>query len=125
MRNLDQIRASNALKVCRNSFAGEEDGNILDNFPALVINNGLMAALGFCWMKAGKGKTQGFDLLGNAIAQHLSCDEIGLVEEKNCQLDGLIHYLSSQNSTRLQLCTAESLAYLNYLRRFVKANRNK
>jgi CRISPR/Cas system CMR-associated protein Cmr5 small subunit len=120
MRNLDQLRAATAIKFQNREFGGEEGGNILDGFPALVVNNGLMAALAFCMMKAGKGK--GYKTLGEAVVAHLTDKNLNLGLSPNTQdLQGLLDFLSKADSDVLRVCTAETLMFLNFLRRFVKA----
>lgn len=120
MRNLDQLRAATAIKFQKREFGGEEGGNILDGFPALVVNNGLMAALAFCMMKAAKGA--GHKTLGEAVVSHLTDKNLNLgLSPKTQDLRGLLEFLSNADSDVLRVCTAETLAFLNFLRRFVKA----
>ena len=110
MQNLEQIRAKNALDAISGIKEGGRDGgDVLSGFPALIINNGLLATIAFS-MKQGGGYAQ----TCGAIARHLQ--SIGLIPENV----GLITYLSNGNSTQLRLCTAEALAYLAYLKRFGK-----
>ncbi|GAB4108395.1 MAG: hypothetical protein Kow001_05400 [Acidobacteriota bacterium] len=121
MRNLDQLRAATAIKFRDKEFGGEEGGNILDGFPALVVNNGLMAALAFCLMKAAKGK-EGYKALGEAVVAHLTDKNLNLgLNLKSQDLEGLLDFLSNADSDVLRVCTAETLAFLNFLRRFVRA----
>lgn len=118
MKNRDQIRARNALKAIAGgqSFRGVQAGDALSGFPALVINNGLMAALAF-----SKSRKEGYVSICDAIAQHLADAEIDLIPEGANSLDRLLKVLSDGDSTLLRLCTAEALEYLNFLRRFAKA----
>lgn len=130
MKNLEQIRARNALtmmgKYCdrKKQDNGDEDeeskyGDALTGFPALIIDNGLLAALAYGWAK----KKQHL-MICNDIAQHLASDDIRLVGEMANNVKGLLDYLKDKDSTALRLCTAEALAFLNYLRRFVKADKH-
>lgn len=111
MKNRDQIRARNALTGVRGK--GAAGGEILSGFPALVINNGLLSTLAFCIDK-GKGHEQ----ICQLIAEHLADREIALYRpDAGANPRGLLDYLTSNDSTQLRLCTAETLAYLNYLKR--------
>jgi len=120
MRNRDQIRAKNALDALRkyNHFKGVKGGDPLTGFPALIIGNGLLSAIAFC--KKSKG---GWLDICNAIATHLGDSEIGLLPG-GVNVDGMLEYLIKEDSGSLRLCTEEAIAYLNYLRRFAKADNN-
>ncbi len=110
MINREQIRARNALKEgIKSKGSGEEGGDALSGFPALVMNNGLLATLAFSEQKKG-----GYIAICKAIEAHLK--EIGLVPANTA----LLAHLTESDSATLRLCTAEALAYLNYLRRFGK-----
>lgn len=118
MMNREQIRARNALKALKkyNHFKGKKGGDPLTGFPSLIVGNGLLAAIAFC--KKNKG---GHADMVNAVAEHLADSEISLLTEHQPNLDGLLTYLTMRDSADLRLCTAETLAYLNYLRRFSKS----
>lgn len=124
MKNRDQVRAKNALEAIdgRATYRGIEGGDALSGFPALVISNGLLATLAF-----SKSKGQEYPKICAAVARHLADREIALIPSLPSQddpvaaMDHLIKALTSGDSDLLRLCTAETLAYLNYLRRFVKA----
>ena len=114
--NLDQVRARNALKALkdRGDVGGKKGGDALSGFPALVVNNGLLATLAFSRKQGG-----GHAAICTAIAEHLQAPEIALLKGA-ATLDGLLNHLTAGSSEDLRLCTAEALAYLNYLRRFAK-----
>lgn len=110
MINREQIRARNALKSgIKSKGSGEEGGDALSGFPALVMNNGLLATLAFSEQKKG-----GHLAICGAIETHLK--DVGLVPQGASLRD----HLANSDSGTLRLCTAEALAYLNYLRRFGK-----
>ena len=120
MRNLEQIRASHALEFYANNGStalhGEEQGDVIRGLPALVIGNGLLATLAFAKMK-GKG----FATYANAIASYLASPAPqgpAVVSATARDVDGLLRYLSAADSLVLQHATAETLAYLAYLKRF-------
>lgn len=112
MKNREQIRARNALRALENNrnLKGQGDGNVLSGFPALIVNNGLLATLAFS-LKGG-----GHQAIMDAIEEHLRDPEISLLPEN----EELRIYLTESDSDQLRLCTAEALAYLNYLKRFAK-----
>lgn len=105
MINLDQIRAQNALKA-------KADKKGADKLPALIVNNGLLAAAAFAHKKA--------EHLGdamNAVVKHLRAPGINQLTKAN-DARGLVEELSGADSSRLRLATAETLAFLSYLKRF-------
>jgi CRISPR type III-B/RAMP module-associated protein Cmr5 len=120
MQNLDQIRARNALKVASNV-----QKKSVTKLPALIVNNGLLAAAAFA-----RDKSEGLLRAMNALAAHLLDPEINRIEaipqnerarDYAGSTDDLLHYLKNQNSDRLRLATDESLAFLSYLKRFAKS----
>lgn len=118
MKNLEQIRARNALKSLT-VYEGEAGGDPLTGFPALIVENGLLAAIAFSLSKKG-----GHELISDAIADHLSDTDIKLAEPRGLKAKALAEFLAKNDSSVLRLCTAEALAFLNYLRRFVKADKH-
>jgi CRISPR/Cas system CMR-associated protein Cmr5 small subunit len=120
--NLDQVRARNALRALekKRDLSGKEGGDALSGFPALVANNGLMATLAFSKRQGG-----GYVAIGDAAAEHLASQEIGLLSQADATLDGLLNRLCQSDSSYLRVVTAEVVAFLNYLRRFHKAEREK
>jgi CRISPR/Cas system CMR-associated protein Cmr5 small subunit len=122
MNNLDQIRARNAFRRAGEAaFRGQEGGDALSGFPALVINNGLLSALAFAASNAATPKGAGYRALGDAIAQHLADPDVALVPTNRRTLQNLLEELVRMDSYALLSCTEETLFFLNYLRRFVKA----
>ena len=119
MKNLEQVRARNAHLAVTGGVRGRgvEDGDAISGFPALIVNNGLLSTLSYSISKKDKG---GYKEICDAIAAHLADPLVGLLKGKPVTLAGLRDYLSEQDSATLRLCTAETLAYLNYLRRFAK-----
>lgn len=113
MKNLEQVRAKNALLAARKYVFGGADGGeaVAKKVPAMIRENGFLAAAAFA-MEKEKGYAEVFD----ACITHLSDPEIRLA--KNELLADMVEKLSGATSDRLRLVTAESLAFLNYLRRF-------
>lgn len=118
MKNLEQIRAMNALASVKSGVQGKgiNAGDALSGFPALVVNNGLLATIAFS--KKQKG---GHLEICDALARHLAHKDIARLPPSADDTDGMLKHLTENDSAVLRLCTAESLAFLNYLRRFAKA----
>lgn len=116
MNNLDLIRAKNALEACHSIDGGANDGEVVKKVPSYIINNGLLAAAAFANENARKKEKSGYEDVFKAIVKHLvSIKRIDSIPESS---EGLIKYLVSQDSAKLRDVTAETMAYLNYLRRF-------
>lgn len=117
MKSRDQIRARNALAAIEGgkAYRGIQGGDALSRFPALIINNGLLATLAFSQSRKGD-----YIAICDAIARHLADADIDLVNEESTSLDRLLRELSEADAALLRACTAETLAYLNFLRRFAK-----
>jgi len=117
MKNLEQIRAANALTYARagQNMRGKQGGNVLKKLPALVMSNGLLAAGAFAYaQKADSGWRTCFD----HIAKHLSHAEIGITPGQD-NLQKLMEFLAHKaDSQVLKLATEEALAWLSYARRF-------
>ena len=118
MKNLDQIRAHNAVQCLQRRFRGQADGEVIRKIPALILNDGLLSTLAFGIQKGGDHLEA-----GNVIATHLSTQGIDIFAPRAGQpATGreLLETLASQpTDTLLRRATAEALAFLNYLKRFV------
>lgn len=117
MKNHEQVRAANALAALEKygGFEGQNKGDPVTGMPAIVVNNGLLAALAFCQDKGGD-----YNKLVSAIQEHLASDGIGGLIGKDVKI---VDSLVKGDSEHLRLCTNETLLYLNYLRRFAKAQK--
>lgn len=117
--NLEQVRARNAHDAVSGVLKdwGVQNGDVISGFPALIVNNGLLATLAFSISKKDKG---GYKEICDAIAIHLADSAVGLLAGKPATREGLRDHLVTQDSVALRRCTAETLAYLNYLKRFAK-----
>lgn len=120
MRNLDQVRAANALAAARvpGMGLGQDGGNALSGFPMLIKTGGLLAAAAFAVEKNSKGglKQKGANLIVTAIARHLSDDRVKICDARNAS--DLVEELSRGDATLLRRATAEALSFLSYLKRF-------
>lgn len=123
MRNLEQIRAANAMTYAKAGLGtrGQQGGNVLKKLPALVMGNGLLAAGAFAYaQKVNSGWRTCFD----HIANHLAHPEINIAPGKD-NLDKLMDFLSvTANSQTLKIATEEALAWLSYARRFEQSPEN-
>lgn len=122
MKNLDQIRAHNALRHRDLIEKSQGGGDAISGFPMLVLNDGLLAALAFAceWKEKAKGtrKHPGEFTVAAALADHLATETNAICAWKTP--DALLSGLASQDSDiLLRRATAEALAFLNYLKRFV------
>jgi len=110
MQNLDQIRAAAALKLLPEGKPHTFDRSDVVGIPALILTNGLLAAAAFSCEEGNKAR-QGMKQAFNGIAGHLQ--ERGIIATSS-----LIEDLSKRDSLTLQRATAESLAFVAYLKRF-------
>lgn len=122
MKTLAQIRATNALKWKDHDFGGQKGGDVVSGFPTLVKTDGLLAAAAFAveWKDKKKGvrKHQGEFHLLKAIAEHLSSSGVAICEARNPE-DFVEELARAADASKLRRATAEALAFLNYLKRFV------
>jgi len=143
MKNRDQIRAHNALLHKDRIKDSQGGGDPISGFPMLVLTDGLLAALTFaCEWKELKSpprspdeglhrcertngrerwherKHPGEFTVARAIAEHLNCERNRILETTDP--DGQLQELASAETDRLlRRATAETLAFLNYLKRYV------
>jgi CRISPR type III-B/RAMP module-associated protein Cmr5 len=119
MQNLDQIRADNTLLVARVKAPppgvdppNKPDEKAVDKLPAMIVNNGLLAAAAFA-LKKGEGLADAMD----AVAWHLSDLRIGRLPSGCRRSQPMLNHLAGTTSDRLRLATDEALAFLSYLKR--------
>jgi CRISPR-associated protein Cmr5 len=115
MTNLEQIRASHALARSPNL-----DRNDVQKLPALIINNGLLAATAFTLDSQSR---EAMKKVMNAVAHYLS--QRGLIAQNQADAKGIINDLTGpgRGPLDLQRATSEALAYLAYLKRFAGQGR--
>jgi hypothetical protein len=111
MRTLAQIRAANALQCYGKKFGGE----VIKKMPARIRNNGLLATMAFCIEKGDEHLD-----VACIIAGHLAHQEPGgpIPITRSLDVVGLVQELASGDAALLRRATGESLALLNYMRRF-------
>ncbi|MGI5868565.1 MAG: type III-B CRISPR module-associated protein Cmr5 [Kiritimatiellia bacterium] len=116
MKNLEQIRARNAMAAARQNLAGPNGGEVIKKIPPLIMNHGLLAIGAYAF-----DEKTGFRGAIDAIATHLADPDVACVPENCTDTAKLMNYLSSEaTSHQLKLCTAEAMAWLDYARRFIK-----
>ena len=114
MKNLDQIRAANAINADNDIGKGVNNGEVVKKVPAYIMNNGLLATAAFASESKG-----GYEDVFKAVICHLKDRRVGkLPKEVEGSSASLIRYLVDKDSSVLRDITMETMAYLNYLRRF-------
>jgi CRISPR/Cas system CMR-associated protein Cmr5 small subunit len=126
LKNIEQIRALHAHRFWNPTdergkrlladVKGEQGGDVVRGLSSLIITNGLLATLAFA-----KEKKKGYQTLMEEIGRYLSSqgdDGRKIFASATNTLDDFINMLTGGNSMVLQRASAESLAYLAYLKRF-------
>lgn len=115
LRNLEQIRAKNAYAASDSIRTGKEGGRaVAKKVPTMIVANGFIGALAFAIEDNG-----GYLSVFHAVIDHLHKANLncGIVaKEPKAFLDELC----GKSADTLRAITSESMAYLNYLRRFAK-----
>ena len=122
-QTLDQIRAKVALEKKDKIKHSEGGSDKSKSFPTLLRTNGLLSALAFAIDKnAGSRKEDAYYSIAEAIVAHLNEVRKGdpsIVSETIVDPEHLAKYLAEHASpAQFRRITAETLAFLNYLRRF-------
>lgn len=139
MKSLAQLRAANALTASHypGIGSGQKEGNVLSGFPQIVWNNGLLAAAASA-LELGKNnhlRNRGEFAVVFAIAGHLSTEGVAIYQPNSplpavptdgrdwdtCRSSMLsfVEFLANGEGALLRRATAETIAYLAYLKRFV------
>lgn len=119
MKNLEQIRARNALRCqqeTNGTIAGKNGGDIIKNIPTLVMNHGLLGTAANAYEKNNAGMRIVFD----HIARHLADNDIKILKSSSTDLQKMMTELTEGDSNLLRKATNEAMAWLTYARRFVK-----
>jgi CRISPR/Cas system CMR-associated protein Cmr5 small subunit len=125
MQNLEQVRARNVISFANSgTISGEKGGEVIKKIPPLVMNYGLLATAAYSF----EDKKGDWQKVFDAIALHLTDPQINIVPaEKVKDRATLLDFLTSKETTSetLKLATAETMAWLQYARRFVKKDDKK
>jgi CRISPR/Cas system CMR-associated protein Cmr5 small subunit len=127
MRTLSQIRAANALTASKipGMGHGQMGGDALSGFSMMIKTNGLLATAAFSvetkepkeGKKGKERKHEGHYLIIEAIAGHLASKGVEICDATRGA--DLVEELSLGDVRTLTRATAEAIAYLSYLKRFV------
>lgn len=120
MKNLEQIRAKNAYDARDKIGTGQDGGRaVAKKVPAMIISNGFIGALAFALEDNG-----GYLTVFRAILDHLHKAglDCGIIATEPA---AFLAELCGKDATTLRAITAESMAYLNYLRRFAKPGKEE
>ena len=126
MQNLEQIRARNALTFAKkdgHKIVGPQGGEVIKKLPPHILNHGLLATAAYSF-----SEKEGWQITFDAIAKHLADPDIDIVPaEKVNDRASLMEYLTATTTTSevLKLATAETMAWLQYARRFVKKDKDQ
>lgn len=123
-RTLDQVRAFNAYKEAQSQdFKGKDGGEVAKKIPGLVVMHGLLGAMAFALSDKNKA---GHQAVFKAVLDHLQDPAIDdpTARGKTTVEDWFKKLADEDTSaTQLRLTTAETLAYLTFLRRFAKKDK--
>jgi len=118
MQNLEQIRARNVLAFAKSgTISGKEGGEVIKKIPPLILNHGLLATAAYSFTEK-----EGWQKVFDAIALHLADKHIAIAPKTVMSRQTLMDFLAGKETTSetIKLATAESMAWLQYARRFVK-----
>lgn len=118
MQNLEQIRARNVLAFAKSgAVSGDKGGEVIKKIPPLILNHGLLATAAYSFTEK-----EGWQKVFDAIARHLADKDIAVVPDSVKDRQSLMDHLTGKSTTSetLKHATAETMAWLNYARRFVK-----
>lgn len=119
--NMEQIRAAHALQEAQEILrARGDDGDQLSGYHSLIITNGLLATFAYSADKGGECKK-----IAEALISHLAdlqCNSLlpGTILPHNI-IEAIGSIAEEESPLLLALLTDECMAYLNYLKRFVRA----
>ncbi len=129
MQNMEQKRAAHALTWSSKIQSGKDGGEVVKKIPPLIITNGILATMAFAIEPGGKNsryKNEGHYSVFDAIADHLytNCEYGFLKGSTALTVEQLLRKATEIDATTLRSLTTEALAYMAYLRRFVKKGGN-
>lgn len=125
MQNLEQVRARHAIEFAQKQgpkITGPQGGEVIKKLPSHILNHGLLATAAYSFTEK-----EGWQLTFDAIARHLSSSDVGIVRDSVKDRVALMDFLTGKETTSetLKLATAETMAWLQYARRFVKKDASR
>lgn len=120
MTNYEQQRAHDAYEAAdgekSNRFTGKGGSKkVASKVASMILANGFIGALAF----AISNDREGHEAVFEAVLDHLKNSKRNYgIDTGNCR--SFLHGISAAPADVLRAVTDESLAYLNYLRRFAK-----
>ncbi len=118
MQNLEQIRAHNVLAFAKSgTISGDKGGEVIKKIPPLILNHGLLATAAYSFTEK-----EGWQLTFDAIARHLADPDVAVLPPSVKDRQSMMDELTKKTTTSevLKNATAETMAWLQYARRFVK-----
>ena len=123
--NLDQIRAAHAAEAAQKILdARGSDGDQLSGYHSLIITNGLLTTLAYSADKGGECQAIAEILVRHIAKLQSDCLFPG-VPLPDSLTSAIQHIAKKCTPPALSAITDESMAYLNYLKRFARAIRAK
>jgi CRISPR-associated protein Cmr5 len=114
---LDQQRAADAWQ-CAQKNQTKEYANLAKGLPALIMNSGLLQVIAFLKEKGSGGASQRHcSVLGDDLRAWLH----RRFPEVPVQFEGFMEALMNADSRKFRAITAESLAWLRWLRQLAAA----
>ena len=119
--NMEQLRAARALDDARAILAARStEGDKLSGYHSLIITNGLLATLAYSTDKGGECR-----IIAESLIRHLAALQKYGRFPGECLPENLMDAIgciaATATPTLLAMMTDECMAYLNYLKRFVRA----
>ena len=124
MKTLAQRRAAVALLWKDKGFGGKKEGNVVSGFPMLIRTDGLLPALAYAVEQKEDKQTKqlvpknpGEFQIAASLVEHLSNEKI--LKQSRSPGEMVNELATVADASQLRRATAEALAFLSYLKRFV------
>lgn len=105
-------------------YGGKKEGNVVSGFPLLIRTDGLLPSLAYAVEKKEDKQTRkpvpknpGEFQIASALVDHLKAE--GILKKCNKPEEMVDELANTADACQLRRATAEALAFLNYLKRFV------